>query len=172
MQTHTIHTVARIDPFYAYLDLTEQFGRGQAFLLDAAKDAPSMYRMSVIGVLPVLQVSAKDGEVALTCSAGLMRYLRERCSLLTARDTFIEREQATVRMHVSDPMFLLEQLRRPLHRLTGAATEPFAQGFLGTSVTTLCTTSSVCQKQRMMTGIYRISVCSGIWQRCTLKMKQ
>ena len=91
--------VGRIDPFYAYLDLTEQSSaRGQAFLLDAAKDAPSMYRMSVIGVLPVLQVSAKDGEDALTCSVGLMRYLRERCSLLTARDTFIEREQATVRI--------------------------------------------------------------------------
>lgn len=131
MESQYIQTHARIDPFYAYVQLAQSLGRGQAFLLDAAQDAPEMYRMSVLGVLPVLQVSVKDGEVTLRGLPGLMRYLSEAETIFPANAVISGEMEAVAVVNVGDPMFLLEHLRQSLHRLVGAASVPFAQGFLG-----------------------------------------
>jgi len=58
----------RVDPFYAYAELTKHLGAGQAFLLDAAADSGSLYNMSLVAVNPILEVQVKDGIVHLAAT--------------------------------------------------------------------------------------------------------
>ena len=77
IESRSFHSKATtLDPFYTYLGLTEQFGEGQVFLLDAAKETGAAYRMSLIGILPILEFQVKDGDVAIFAVTGLAEYLR------------------------------------------------------------------------------------------------
>jgi anthranilate synthase component I len=132
MQIQRIQTSERIDPFYAYLDLVQSLGQGQAFLLDAAKDAPAMYRMSVIGVLPILRVSVKDEMVTLSGASSLLTYLQSDIQLHAERSgKQASSIQTEMSFYARDPLAFLEDLRKALRRLVGSATDPFARGFLG-----------------------------------------
>jgi anthranilate synthase component 1 len=134
------------DPFSLYLQVSGTLGEGQAFLLDAARDAgPSQYRMSLIGALPLLEVQVKDGVVAVFADAELASYLRGRLEeagfhaggVPTADGAGTRRflpsviESLAWSGHADDPMVLLEALRAILRDLQGAQKVPFSSGFLG-----------------------------------------
>ncbi|MBX5437231.1 MAG: anthranilate synthase component I family protein [Alicyclobacillaceae bacterium] len=120
----------RIDPFYLYLDLVAELGEGNAFLLDAAEDEGSLYRMSMIGAVPVLEIQVKDGRVAVAAVRGLDEYVRlaaERAGWFPDEEVG-ERwtggpsvvEGPRVCYHGVDPMAFLEQVRLALRRLAGS----------------------------------------------------
>jgi len=142
-----------LDPFYLYLDLVDHFGKGAAFLLDAAKDVTNQtYQMSLIGVLPILEVQVKDHVTIVHTVPGLARHIRNRVAAAGFACHEPQRTEGEHRFALpsvsntgaqsaiaghsfvvqGDPMAVLEQLRLSIRALYPTAEHtPFSQGFLG-----------------------------------------
>jgi anthranilate synthase component 1 len=127
-----------VDPFYAYVELTAQLGEGQAFLLDAGADTGSPYAMSLVGVVPLLEVQAKNRQVNLQVWPDLVHRLtddlRLRGYVAAPEATEISPsvlDGVTLSFTPDDPMALLEAVRSVLAQWLGVQSTPFAAGFLG-----------------------------------------
>ncbi|GMA49253.1 anthranilate synthase component I [Alicyclobacillus contaminans] len=129
-----------IDPFYTYLALVDEFGEGQAFLLDAARDAESPYRMSLVAAVPVLEFQVKDGRVTVDAVEGLVDALRAELERLGYVELGIEARSLS-RSYVDggalcyrteDPMALLEHIRSYIQQCRSTTQQPpFAAGLFG-----------------------------------------
>lgn len=129
----------KVDPFYLFLNLIEQFGEGQVFLLDAAEDAShAESQMSMLGVLPAVEICVKNGITSVYAWDGLDEYLARALrtvghDILDARVNDGE-SVVSVRKFTSkgNPLALLEDVRKVLGELTSdVADRPFSGGFLG-----------------------------------------
>ncbi|MCF8566866.1 anthranilate synthase component I family protein [Alicyclobacillus tolerans] len=134
-----------LDPFYLFLDLVDEFGEGEVFLLDAAKETSSHYQMSLLGVLPLLEVQVKDEVVRIFAPQKLLHVLQARLSdlkgELNASGASEPLESAAMGSVIeglplvyctSDPMALLERVRSFLFELhNGQPFVPFSSGLLG-----------------------------------------
>ncbi|MBX6354206.1 MAG: chorismate-binding protein [Thermoflavifilum sp.] len=127
-----------LDPFYLFLDLRQHFAEGEVFLLDAAADqGDPRYRMSVIGVAPLLEVQVKDGTITLAAVPGLYEVMAETVRAAGFAEVQDGPSSPTVirgtagRWRGADPMAFLEAVRRCARQLAGDPQAPFASGFLG-----------------------------------------
>jgi anthranilate synthase component I len=140
-QSHSFDAkAATLDPFYTYLGLTEQFGEGQVFLLDAANETGTGYRMSLIGVLPILEFQVKDGDIAVFAVTGLAEYLRHALAAAGWREV-CESDAGRMKSYVdgpclryrsTDPMSVLECIRQAIRANHPVdAGPPFSTGLFG-----------------------------------------
>jgi anthranilate synthase component 1 len=127
-----------VDPFYLFLELRKTFPEGEVFLLDAAQDqGDPRYRMSLIGVAPVLEVQIKDGTIALYALPGIREAVESRVlgvGFVKVADGPAAPSTIDVPVQLfrgADPMAFLETVRQWACSLQRATLPPFASGFLG-----------------------------------------
>ncbi|RIV28172.1 anthranilate synthase component I family protein [Alicyclobacillaceae bacterium I2511] len=131
-----------VDPFALFLRLVEEFGEGQVFLLDAAEDhSESHYCMSLLAVLPVVEVQVKDHWVSLFAPSGMLEKLgvavlknsEENCAAGNAPEpssSVVGPVQG--QRFENNPMDFLEGLRTRVRELfTDPVWAPFSAGWLG-----------------------------------------
>jgi anthranilate synthase component 1 len=129
-----------LDPFYLYMDVTRILGSGEAFLLDASKEAEVDYNLSLIGAVPLLEVQVKDGFVFIYTRAFLTAHIRRELE----NDGFVVDGPGPALSVPSvipgeplvfastDPMTILEALRKSLRKIgDDTPRSAFTSGFLG-----------------------------------------
>jgi anthranilate synthase component 1 len=128
-----------IDPFYFYLQCVLQSGDHEVYLLDAAKDreTDTRYQLSILGLMPLLEVQVKDGCTAIYVRHGLDRVVQEvfvaaprPAETPVFRPSAVGLEPSV--LLTGDPILILEQLRQTLRGMVNTENwEPFSSGFLG-----------------------------------------
>ena len=140
LQTAHVSSATAIDPFYLYMHLVQELGEGRVFLLDAAREAAdSEYRMSLLGVVPVLEIQVKDGEMTVFSVTGLgsavNRELAGRGYRSVAPVHTVDAVSAIVgerwTYRPADPMLPLEEIRQLLKGRSRLYRPPFASGLFG-----------------------------------------
>lgn len=126
------------DPFHVFLKLVRTFGKGQVFLLDSAvDDAQPEDRLSVLGVVPILDLVVKQGLVTVMAIPSLSEYLSRTLMQFgyspdkpgVSFKSVVDGPSVT--FDSDDPMRILERIRVAIQALLPAESVPFSNGLLG-----------------------------------------
>jgi anthranilate synthase component I len=135
-----------LDAFSLYIKATQIFGQNQAFLLDSLNgQATTPYEMSLLGVLPLIEIQVKSGIVTIHAEQHLTQFLHGRlqkfttekisscfCNPFSSESPIDPVPYTRFKIHASDPMDVLEKIRTLLRDSMGSVDKtPFGCGFLG-----------------------------------------